>query len=181
MSAVTTTDCLVLTPWMQPHQTISWEEAITLVYLDKAEALEHYDATVSSPSMTLHIPAVIRLKKKVALRKKDVKFSRANVYERDGYRCQFCGEKKSARQLTYDHVVPYSRGGKTEWTNIVTACGTCNRRKANRTPEEAGMRLLKKPIVPKALPLSGVFALPRIVPPSWLPYLEGYETRAAHG
>jgi 5-methylcytosine-specific restriction endonuclease McrA len=165
---------------MQPHMTASWQESVTLVYLDKAEALEQYDATVSSPSMTIQIPAVVRLKKRVARMKKDVKFSRANVYQRDEHRCQFCGEKKSTRQLTYDHVKPFSRGGKTDWTNIVTACGDCNRRKANRTPEEAGMRLLKQPVKPRALTLSGVFALPRSVPAQWLPYLAGHEVRA-HG
>jgi 5-methylcytosine-specific restriction endonuclease McrA len=167
-----TTNCLVLTPWMQPHQSIEWQEAVTLVFLGKVEALEHYDAVVSSPSVTVHIPAVARLKKHVSRTKRDVKFSRMNVYTRDGFRCQFCGEKKAQRLLTYDHVVPFSRGGKTEWTNIVTACGGCNRRKANRTPEEAGMRLLKRPVRPKALPLAGVFALPSVVPVQWLPYLE---------
>lgn len=175
-----TTNCLVLTPWMQPHQSIIWQEAVTLVYLDKAEVLEEYEATVSSPSMTVSIPAVLRLKKRVARTKKDVKFSRANLYQRDEHRCQYCGDKKSTRQLTYDHVKPFSRGGKTDWLNIVTACGECNRKKANRTPEEAGMHLLNKPTKPRMLTLSGIFALPSVVPPQWLPYLAGHEVRA-HG
>ena len=167
-----TTNCLVLTPWMQPHQSVVWQEAVTLVFLGKAEALEHHDAVVSSPSVTIRLPAVARLKKTVSRMKKDVKFSRLNVYARDGFRCQFCGEKKAQRLLTYDHVLPFSRGGKTEWTNIVTACGSCNRRKANRTPEEANMRLLQRPVRPKALPLVSAFALPNVVPAEWLPYLQ---------
>lgn len=169
-----TTRCLVLTPWMAPHQSIDWQEAVTLVFLGKAELLEHYDATVSSPSVTLHIPAVLRLKKAIARMKKDVKFSRASVYQRDGHRCQYCGEKKATRALTYDHVVPFSRGGPTTWNNIVTSCAACNLRKRNRTPEEAGMKLLSHPVRPNALPLVGLFALPSEVPEQWLPYLGGY-------
>lgn len=165
------TNCLVLTPWMQPHQSVSWQEAVTLAFLDKAEVLEEYDASVSSPSMTVQIPAVLRLKKHVSRTKKDIKFSRINVYQRDDFRCQFCGEKKPQRALTYDHVVPFSRGGKTEWTNIVTACGPCNRRKGNRTPDEAGMHLMKRPVKPKVLPLVTAFVLPKTIPPQWLPYL----------
>jgi 5-methylcytosine-specific restriction endonuclease McrA len=165
---------------MQPHQAVTWQEAVVLSYLGKAEVLEHYDAHVSSPSMTIRLPAVLRLKKPVSRHKKDVKFSRANLYARDDHRCQYCGEKKSPRVLTYDHVLPFSRGGKTEWTNIVTACGTCNRRKANRTPEEAGMHLIKRPIKPKALPLVTLFAMPRAIPSVWEPYL-GATSAAAIG
>jgi 5-methylcytosine-specific restriction endonuclease McrA len=156
---------------MQPHQAVSWQEAVVLAYLGKADVLEHYDVHVSSPSTSIRLPAVVRLKKPIARTKKDVKFSRANIYARDDLRCQYCGERKHARALTYDHVFPFSRGGKTEWTNIVSACGPCNRRKANRTPEEAGMRLLKRPIAPRTLPLASIFALPKTIPSAWAPYL----------
>jgi 5-methylcytosine-specific restriction endonuclease McrA len=156
---------------MQPHQTTSWEEAVTLVYLKKGEVLEHYDAHVSSPSITYQIPAVIRLKKMIARIKTDVKFSRVNVYTRDGFRCQYCGLKKVMKLLNYDHVIPRSQGGKTTWDNIVTSCIKCNLKKDCQTPEEAGMRLLKKPVKPKSLPLSGVFIPPAHVPELWEPYL----------
>jgi 5-methylcytosine-specific restriction endonuclease McrA len=169
-------NCLVLTPWMSPHQSISWQEAVTLVFLKKADVLEEYEATVSSPSMTIQLPAVLRLKKQVVRMKKDVKFSRVNVYQRDSYTCQYCCNKKPASQLNYDHVIPRSRGGKTVWENIVTSCVKCNLHKDNRTPEEAGMRLLRKPQKPKSLPLTSIFVLPREVPEEWLVYLHGTET-----
>ena len=166
-----TTNCLVLTPWMQPHQAVSWQEAVTIVYLKKAEVLEQYDAFVSSPSVRLRIPAVVRLKKMIARVKSDVKFSRINVYTRDGFRCQYCGLKRTMKHLNYDHVLPRSQGGKTVWENIVTSCIRCNLQKDCRTPEQAGMRLLRKPIKPKSLPLSGTFVLPTDVPAVWASYL----------
>ncbi len=165
------TDCLILTPWMAPHQSVCWEEAVTLVYLKKADVLERYDAHVSSPSTTIQIPAVVRLKKTIARHKSDVKFSRINVYTRDGFRCQYCGSKRTMRNLNYDHVVPRSLGGPTTWENIVTSCIPCNLKKDCRTPEQAGMRLLKWPSRPRSLPLSGTFLPPKDVPDLWLPYL----------
>jgi 5-methylcytosine-specific restriction endonuclease McrA len=164
-------NCLVLLPWMAPHRSIDWTEAVTLVFLGKADVLEEYEATVSSPSTTIRLPAVLQLKKHVVRNKKDVKFSRANVYQRDDHRCQYCGTRKPVSGLNYDHVLPRSRGGKTTWENIATSCVACNLKKDNRTPEEAGMRLLRKPTKPRSLPLVSVFALPKHVPEQWLPYL----------
>jgi len=169
---MSTTDCLILTPWMAPHQTVSWQEAVTLVYMKKGEPLEHFDAYVSSPSVTIQLPAVIRLRLMAAKLKSEVKFSRINVYTRDGFRCQYCGKKRTMKNLNYDHVLPRSHGGKTVWENIVTSCVKCNLKKDCRTPEQAGMKLLKKPVKPKALPIAGVFVLrTRTVPELWAPYL----------
>ena len=173
---------LVLTPWMSPHSATDWKEAIVLTYTKKATVLEEYEATVSSPSMTLQIPAVVLLRKHLSRLKHEVKFSRSNVYQRDGYRCQFCGDEFAARDLTYDHVIPRSRGGRTTWENIATSCKPCNSRKDDRTPHEAGMRLLSQPVKPKSLPLSAtIFVLPKHVPKLWLPYLEGHRTMRAVG
>lgn len=166
-----TTQCLVLAPWMHPIQAIDWEEAVTLVYLRKADALEHHDAHVSSPSVTIQLPAVLRLRAMTARLKTDVKFSRVNVYTRDGFRCQYCAKKRPMKSLNYDHVIPRARGGKTTWDNIVTSCLPCNLKKDCRTPEEAGMRLLKRPSKPKSLPLTGTFIAPRAVSELWRPYL----------
>lgn len=173
-------NCLVLTPWMAPHELIVWQDAVTRVFLGKAEVLEEYEVAVSSPSVTIQLPAVLRLKKLITRTKRDVKFSRANLYQRDQYRCQYCSTKKAASHLNYDHVLPRSRGGKTVWENIVTSCIKCNLRKDNRTPEEAGMHLLKRPTKPASLPLTSVIALPREVPEQWLPYLRA-EDRAEAG
>src|SRR4029077_4227246 len=114
--------------------------------------------------------AVVRLKKAIGGKKQAVRFSRVNVYTRDGFRCQYCGEKKEMRGLNYDHVVPRVRGGKTTWENIVTSCYACNDRKGSRTPEEAGMKLLRKPIKPTSLPLAPVVRFEKDVPSVWRMY-----------
>lgn len=166
-----TLSTLVLTPGFIPHQTACWQEAITLVFLEKAQVLENYEATVSSPSVTLQVPAVIRLTKHLVHHKSEPKFSRINVYSRDGFRCQYCGKKHTMKELNYDHVVPRSKGGLTNWTNIVTSCHKCNLQKDCKTLEQSGFKLLKKPVKPKSLPVSGVFVTPRNVPEVWKPYL----------
>ena len=160
---------LVLTPWMSAHRVVSWETAICLVYVDRAEVLEEYAETVRSPSVEMRVPCVIRLKRVVVSAKRGVRFSRINVMTRDGFRCQYCGERKPMSQLNFDHVVPKAQGGRTVWGNVVTACYRCNIFKANRTPSQAGMKLLKTPVCPKALPLTG----PNIVYPG-APEVWGY-------
>jgi 5-methylcytosine-specific restriction endonuclease McrA len=172
--------CLVLTPRMTPHEAVSLERAICLAYLRKVDVLEVYEAVVHSPSLEMQVPAVVRLTSKAMPHEmRDVKFSRPRVYQRDGHRCQYCGVKKRASELNYDHVIPRSKGGPTNWTNIVTSCLVCNGRKGGRTPKEAGMRLLRKPRAPESLPLVGLVALPSDVPELWLPYLEGHSSRVA--
>jgi 5-methylcytosine-specific restriction endonuclease McrA len=157
---------------MSPHQIKTWEESIALVYLKKAVALESYEATVSSPSTTLRVPAVVMLTKALSQSKNDVKFSRANVYTRDGYRCQYCGRKPPLKELNYDHVHPRSRGGATTWENIVTSCISCNLQKGNKTLKQTGMKLRKQPVRPRSLPMSSSpILLPVRVPELWVPYL----------
>jgi len=164
---------LLLTPWMAPHKIISWERAVVLLVLDKIDVLEEYDEEIRSPSRTLRTPAVVRLRKTSATRKQGVRFSRINVYTRDGFRCQYCGERKEMRDLNYDHVVPRVRGGHTVWENIVTSCYACNDRKGSRTPEEAGMTLRRKPFKPSSLPVTPAFRVTRSeMPEVWLPYCD---------
>jgi 5-methylcytosine-specific restriction endonuclease McrA len=103
--------------------------------------------------------------------KTPVKFSRQNIYARDKYRCQYCGAKFGPEELTYDHVVPRSRGGKTKWDNIVTCCIRCNRKKGGRTPAEARMRLIRKPSQPTWLPALRITIGFKEVPNSWRDYL----------
>lgn len=161
---------LLLTPSMAPHRVVSWERAVVLVVLGKVDVLEEYDEEIRAPSMSLRTPAVVRLKKGRAT-KQAVRFSRINVYTRDGFRCQYCGERKEMRELNYDHVIPRVRGGHTVWENIVTSCYACNDRKGSRTPEEAGMTLRKKPFKPSSLPVSPVLRVTRSeMPLAWLPY-----------
>jgi 5-methylcytosine-specific restriction endonuclease McrA len=163
---------LVLNSWMVPHAIMTWQQAIVAMMTSKVDVLESYDAVVSSPSITFQIPAVVRLRKTPQMHRKGVKFSRINVLTRDGQRCCFCNEKKPPRDLNYDHVIPRAQGGKTSWTNIVTACKKCNSRKGNRTPSQAAMRMHFQPYAPTSLPMARnfLFDLSR-APAQWLLYL----------
>lgn len=160
---------LVLTPWFSPHNVTTWQEAICLVYLGKAEVVEAYDEIVRSPSVEMQIPAVVRLKRKLPGMQRGVKFSRRNVFTRDGYKCQYCGTRG---ELNKDHVVPRAQGGQTTWENIITACKGCNSRKRNRTPEQAGMPLRSVPVKPRSLPLGAGVEI-NVSHPLWAPYLGG--------
>ncbi len=142
-----------------------------LVFLEKVEVVQEWEREVHAEKLSLRVPAVVRLLRFVGFRKRDVKFSRQNIYARDKFCCQYCGETLRARELTCDHVVPRSRGGRTVWTNIVTCCRPCNRKKGGRTPEEAGFRLLRKPSRPSwLLGFHARFAAHK-PPPSWREYL----------
>ncbi len=165
-----TTRTLMLTPWMAPYQIISWQRAIVLSYLGKVEVLEEYDIDVPAPTITLRTPAVVRLTKARVPTSNKVRFSRTNVFLRDAFRCQYCGDQRPASELNYDHVQPRFRGGKTVWENIVTSCYACNDRKGSRTPAEAGMALLRQPVKPKTLPLPAVIRPGSMVPEVWRDY-----------
>lgn len=116
-----------------PLSAVQWKEAILYMYLDKCDVLEWYDDwIVKSPTWETKVPAVIILRDFLK-RGRRPRFSKINVHLRDQYTCQYCYGKFSRNNLTLDHVIPLSKGGKTEWTNIVTACNTCNSRKSNRT------------------------------------------------
>jgi 5-methylcytosine-specific restriction endonuclease McrA len=133
--------------------------------------IESYDGEVSSPTFVIKIPAVVRLLRAFKRFQKPVKFSRVNIYARDRYTCQYCGQVHNITDLTYDHVKPRAQGGKTEWSNIVTACSSCNAKKANRTPEQAGMKLLSKPSRPEWVPALVISVSRKSVPDAWRDYL----------
>ncbi|MCP3859614.1 MAG: HNH endonuclease, partial [Phycisphaeraceae bacterium] len=116
-------------------------------WADLGELFEDGDV-ILSPRLRVPVPEVIVLHRYNGLPRRHPIFSRRNLFLRDRERCQYCGAKPGTRELTIDHVMPRSRGGRTEWTNCVLACGRCNRRKANRTPAEAGLRLHKEPRIP---------------------------------
>lgn len=162
---------LVLSQGFEPVKIVSWQRALTLLFLGKVEVIEEYDRDVKTTSIAIKIPAVVRLLRAFRRHAKPVKFSRINIYGRDKYTCQYCGAKKPIGELTYDHVVPRAQGGKTTWTNIATCCQLCNRKKANRTPAEAGMRLLKTPVQPTATPVLVVTLSRTSVPDAWRDYM----------
>ncbi|MBN1621843.1 MAG: HNH endonuclease [Endomicrobiales bacterium] len=186
-------DVLVLNKSFYAIQVTSWQRAITLVYLDHASVIdeeyrtysfedwqhlskmikEHPAGFVRTPTFKIAIPEVIALKFYDRLPTTDVKFTRRNLYEYYGHKCCYCGKKFPTSELNLDHVVPRSRGGKTCWTNIVTACIRCNLKKGNKTPTEAGMKLLIKPSKPKwhgSIPL--VFRTPFKLRSSWQRFID---------
>jgi len=145
-------DVLLLDATYAPLRTLPWQRAVTLFFLGKVEVLEEYEARpLRSPSITIAMPAVVRLLRLVPRPRVQVKFSRSNVYRRDEHACQYCGERPGVTGLTYDHVMPRARGGRTSWTNIVTCCVRCNLRKGDRTPIEAGMLLRRAPQRPRGI------------------------------
>lgn len=162
---------LLLTAWFFPHKILRWEDAVKMIYEQTADVVVEYDEEIRSPSVTWKKPAVIKLRAKVP-QMKGVKYSRINVYTRDGFRCQYCRQKFSMSALSYDHVVPRSAGGKTSWTNIVTACKPCNGRKDNKTCDEAGMWPMTAPTRPKSLRIRGPAVDPKSAPEEWKPFLE---------
>lgn len=166
------TRTLLLTPWYFPIKVLRWQDAVKMKYEETVDVVIEYDDEIRSPSVTWRVPAVVRLRKMAKLGNRSVKFSRPNVYQRDGYRCQYCGEKKAPRELSYDHVVPRSSGGRTTWDNIVTACRPCNTRKDAQTCDEAGMWPLRAPRRPAALPLAPPF-FDRDVPREWQGFTSG--------
>lgn len=171
MKGGTQTRTLLLAHTYEPLKVISWQRAFTLLTLGKVEVLEEYDADVRTTTFVFKVPAVVRLLRAFRRHKKPVKFSRVNIYARDKYRCQYCGVKAAIADLTYDHVVPRSQGGKTTWTNIVSACYACNSKKANRTPEQARMKLLTRPVQPVWVPAVSIRVSAKSVPAAWGDYL----------
>jgi 5-methylcytosine-specific restriction endonuclease McrA len=152
---------------------LRWEDAVKMLYEGTVDAVADYDAEIRSPSVTWKVPAVVRLRKMPRARKRGVKFSRANVYQRDGYMCQYCPQPRRlpASELSYDHVVPRAAGGRTDWENITTACYPCNTRKGSRTCDEAGMWPRTKPFRPKSLPLTSPIIDPAKAPAEWHAFL----------
>lgn len=139
---------LVLNASYEAINICNLKRAIVLIFKGIACAEEETDHEISSASMVIRAPTVIRLLRYVRIPYKAARFSRKNVLLRDKYRCQYCGKEFVSALLTLDHVIPISQGGKTQWDNVVAACKACNTRKGNRKPSEAGMALLKMPKAP---------------------------------
>ncbi|MFU8806015.1 MAG: HNH endonuclease [Bradymonadaceae bacterium] len=162
---------LLLNASYEPLTIVSWKKAVTLMWLGKAEVLSEQSEKVRSATQSFPLPSVLRLFTRVRIPRRTVQFSRHNVYRRDGYVCQYCARKYQAHDLTFDHVLPRSRGGQTTWTNIVTSCQPCNRRKCSRTPAEAKMPLISQPIEPRWWPFSTGSGQIDHHPDDWQPYL----------
>lgn len=167
-------DTLVLDRDFAPVQRLSWKKAISKILRGKAEVIEEYDdKEVSCGQWTWKMPSIIRIFRQVAgMFRRGVRFNRKNIYLRDKGICQYCGAKVAVGGFTFDHVVPRDQGGTTVWENIVAACFKCNQHKKNRTPKQAGMTLLSKPVRPKSINGTLEFIGPESnVPQSWKDYL----------
>jgi len=164
---------LVLNASFEPLQIVNWQKAMQLLFQGKVEVIEEYDREVRTVTMSFKIPSVLRLLNFIPLARKKhiIRFSRANVFLRDGFTCQYCGRKRQRTELTLDHVVPSVQGGKKSWENIVTACIQCNQRKGGRTPAEANMRLITKPTRPEFLPTFTIRFSLQSAPERWKVYL----------
>lgn len=164
---------LVLNATFEPLKVVNWQRAMTLWCQGKVEIVETHEREVRAVTFSFKLPSVVRLLRFVKIRHREdyVPFTRANIYARDRYRCQYCGREFETRDLTFDHVIPASRGGRRTWDNIVTACVGCNTTKDNRTPAEAGMHLLRQPRKPPASPTLRVAIGWRRTPENWRSYL----------
>ena len=140
---------LVLNQSYEPVAVCNARKAIILVYLGKAEIVECLDFSVRSISFSMPFPSVVRLQIYFYRPFNRVIKSRKNILRRDGHTCQYCGKKNTT--LTVDHVIPRHKGGSDNWDNLVCACQHCNLIKGNRSPEQAGMKLRKKPGKPSRL------------------------------
>ena len=160
-------DVLVLNQDYQPLSICSVQRSVKLVFLQKAELL-HDDPgrVIRTIDDEYSYPSVIRLRRYIRLPYAKIVLSRRNIMKRDRNVCQYCGTKSD---LTLDHVMPKSRGGRDSWENLVTACNTCNVKKGNRTPEEAGMPLKIKPYRP--IHITFFQNLLNGVQDHWKPYL----------
>lgn len=158
---------LVLNQDYQPLSVCGVRKSLMLLCLEKAELLHPLpDRKIHTVSSQFDFPSVIRLRRYARIPFKTIVLSRKNVLKRDGNRCQYCG---TSEDLTIDHVIPRSRGGKDTWENLVAACNRCNHKKGDNTPKEAGMPLKREPFRPHHILFLQEFV--GNVDEQWRPYL----------
>lgn len=162
---------LLLNASYEPIMVLSWERAIVLWFCEKVDVVEFHNQFVRSAMSQFQLPSVLKLKSYVNPKHlRHVKFSRENIYLRDNYTCQYCGEQFTSHKLTLDHVIPVSKSGPKSWLNLVTACRDCNQKKADKPPHTIGMRLIKEPAIPKWLPNQDLDPVRNQFPDNWLSY-----------
>ncbi len=180
------TNVLVLNRYYQPVHVTSVRRAVVLLYQGVVKALDqqyrlyeyedwaalsaaNHDA-ISTIDRSIRVPRVVVLSAYEHLAKGRVRFSRLNIYARDRDTCQYCGRTLARTELNLDHVLPRTQGGKSSWENVVCSCIECNLKKGGRTPEQAGLRLLKKPVRPRWTPFFRG-ASRKVTYREWLPFL----------
>lgn len=155
-----------------PLSLWSWQDVVKAVFLDRVAIVSEYDRAVRSPSWQIKLPSVIALKSYIPMNRRPA-FTRFNVFLRDRFGCQYCGAGYPPEELTFDHIVPRSRGGRTTWENVVTACIDCNRDKGNRLGGECHMHPLVAPEIPtvRRLQENGRGFRPDFLHESWRDFL----------
>ncbi len=146
-----------------------WQDAVRAVFLDRVNIVSEYEREVQSPSFSMRLPSVVSLKSYVKPSRTPA-FTRFNVFLRDRFTCQYCGAKED---LTFDHVIPRSKGGLTTWENVVTACSPCNLRKGDKLPHQVEMLPFQRPFAPDVQDLhsNGRLFPPNYLHESWIDYL----------
>jgi len=158
---------LVLNQNYEPITVCSAKRAIIMLFLGKAEVVEKDDLVIHSVSMSMPLPSVVRLGLYVRVPSRNIVLSKRNIIKRDGHQCQYCGKREGP--MTIDHVIPKSFGGKDSWENLVCACIECNNKKGHRTPEQSGLKLLRKPRKPNNITFIRQFV--GVSDHRWKPYL----------
>ncbi|MGE4483037.1 HNH endonuclease [Acidocella sp.] len=155
-----------------PLSTWAWQDAVKAVFLDRVSVLSEYDQEVRSPSFSMRLPSVIALRDFIPSARMPA-FTRFNVFLRDRFTCQYCGQRRVTPELTFDHVVPRAKGGRTSWANVVTACGPCNLRKGSKMPRECNMIPRQEPRRPTSFELQerGKHFPPNYLHESWRDFL----------
>jgi 5-methylcytosine-specific restriction endonuclease McrA len=155
-----------------PLSVWPWQEAVKAVFLDRVNIVSEYDRVVHSPSLDMALPSVISLKQYVPTARRPA-FTRFNVFLRDRFSCQYCGTKTPSEHLTFDHVIPKSRGGLTTWDNVVAACEPCNLKKGGLMPRDANMVPKTEPSRPtvRVLQAHGRAYPPNFLHESWRDFL----------
>lgn len=189
------TGVLVLNRYYQPVHVTSVRRAISLLYQGVAKAIDqqyrlyefedwaalsaaHHDV-IGTVAKRIRVPRVVVLSAYEYLPKGRVRFSRLNIYARDNDTCQYCARQLPRPELNLDHVIPRAQGGRTSWENVVCSCIGCNLKKGGRTPEQAHMKLMKKPVRPRWTPLFRG-ASKRVRYREWLPFLSGADASYWH-
>ncbi|MBA2563854.1 MAG: HNH endonuclease [Gemmatimonadetes bacterium] len=158
---------LILNGHYEPLTVCHAKRALVLVFLGRAEMIEASGLVVRSSVAAFPVPSVIRVLRAIRPHGRAVALTKKNVLKRDGHRCQYCASAHG--KMTTDHVVPRSAGGADSWANLVCACAGCNRRKGNRTPQQAGMQLLRQPSAPRGV--GAVILLGALPDPRWRIFL----------
>lgn len=155
-----------------PLSVWSWQDAVKAVFLDRVNIVSEYDRQVRSASFSMFLPSVVSLKEYVHSERRPA-FTRFNVFLRDRFSCQYCGTPTATERLTFDHVIPKSRGGATSWENVVAACEPCNLRKGSHLPKAIGMLPLTRPSQPsvRQLQANGRAYPPNFLHESWRDFL----------